>query len=183
MKKKLVIVGALLLILALAAAGTLANSVTEVHTTNVVTTGVIDIELETGKTVTAEIGTYMPGTVAEKTYSVTTDKCSDPAWLRAKLNVEFTDESLDSGKLSVTTADGWIKCDDGFYYYETPVDPKQSIELLKSIGFDKSMGNEYQESTAKLVVFAQAVQVKNNNAVEAITEENYDQVKGWPAEE
>lgn len=182
MKKKLVIVGALLLILALAVAGTVANSVTEVHTTNVVTTGVIDIELETGKTVTAEIGTYMPGMVAEKTYSVSTEKCSDPAWLRAKLTAEFTDEKLDPGKLSVTAAEGWIKGEDGFYYYKSPVDPKQSVELLKSIGFDKSMGNEYQESTAKLVVFAQAVQVRNNDPVEELTAENYTQIKGWPAE-
>lgn len=182
MKKKLVIVGALLLILALAVAGTVANSVVDAHTTNVVTTGVIDIELETGKTVTAEIGTCMPGTVVEKEYSVSTVKCTDPAWLRAKLDAQFNQEGLDSAMLSVVTADGWIKGEDGYYYYKSPVDPDQSIALLESIGFDPKMDNKYQESTATLVVFAQAVQVKNNKPVDEITAENYAQIKGWPAQ-
>ena len=45
--------------------------------------------------------------------------------------------------------------------------------LFKSVEFAASMGNEYQNSTAQVYVFAQATQTANNG-------ETVQEANGWP---
>ena len=100
MKRKLVLTSAVVLILALLAAGTFAYFSKDTRATNVITTGTINIELNdsiTGGTVVKDgdkvtgytISGVMPGQPVEKIVSVTNTGTS-PAWLRVKLDISVT---------------------------------------------------------------------------------------------
>lgn len=100
MKRKLVLTSAVVLILALLAAGTFAYFSKDTRTTNVITTGTINIELNdsiTGGTAVKDgdkvtgytISGVMPGQPVEKIVSVTNTGTS-PAWLRVKLDISVT---------------------------------------------------------------------------------------------
>ena len=95
MKRKLVLTSAVVLILALLAAGTFAYFTKDARATNVITTGTISIQLndeiqggqktDTGWTLSG----VMPGQAVEKAVSVTNTGTS-PAWLRVKLDISVT---------------------------------------------------------------------------------------------
>ena len=100
MKRKLVLTSAVVLILALLAAGTFAYFSKDTRATNVITTGTISIELNdsiTGGTAVKDgdkvtgytISGVMPGQPVEKIVSVTNTGTS-PAWLRVKLDISVT---------------------------------------------------------------------------------------------
>ena len=95
MKRKLVLTSAVVLILALLAAGTFAYFTKNARATNVITTGTISIQLndkiqggqKTGSGWT--LSGVMPGQAVEKAVSVTNTGTS-PAWLRVKLDISVT---------------------------------------------------------------------------------------------
>lgn len=188
MKRKLVLTSAVVLILALLAAGTFAYFTKDVRATNVITTGTISIELndsitggaavKDGDKVTGyTISGVMPGQAVEKAVSVTNTGTS-PAWLRVKLDISVTGANgkpLDltfgdkQDVLTFTTGDGWFY-HDGYYYYSAPVAEKTSTAdfFAKKDGqptlmLNSQLPNDYQGCTVTVAVQAQAVQVKNNN--------------------
>ena len=188
MKRKLVLTSAVVLILALLAAGTFAYFSKDARTTNVITTGTINIELNdsiTGGTAVKDgdkvtgytISGVMPGQPVEKIVSVTNTGTS-PAWLRVKLDISVTGANgkpLDltfgdkQDVLTFTTGDGWFY-HDGYYYYSAPVAEKTSTAdfFAKKDGqptpmLNPQLPNDYQGCTVTVAVQAQAVQVKNNN--------------------
>lgn len=188
MKRKLVLTSAVVLILALLAAGTFAYFTKDVRATNVITTGTISIELndsitggaavKDGDKVTGyTISGVMPGQPVEKIVSVTNTGTS-PAWLRVKLDISVTGANgkpLDltfgdkQDVLTFTTGDGWFY-HDGYYYYSAPVAEKTSTAdfFAKKDGqptlmLNPQLPNDYQGCTVTVAVQAQAVQVKNNN--------------------
>lgn len=188
MKRKLVLTSAVVLILALLAAGTFAYFTKDVRATNVITTGTISIELndsitggaavKDGDKVTGyTISGVMPGQAVEKAVSVTNTGTS-PAWLRVKLDISVTGANgkpLDltfgdkQDVLTFTTGDGWFY-HDGYYYYSAPVAEKTSTAdfFAKKDGqptlmLNPQLPNDYQGCTVTVAVQAQAVQVKNNN--------------------
>ena len=172
MKRKLVLTSAVVLILALLAAGTFAYFTKDARATNVITTGTIDITLND------EIaGGEKTGQPVEKIVSVTYTGTS-PAWLRVKLDISVTGANgkpLDltfgdkQDVLTFTTGDGWFY-HDGYYYYSAPVAEKTSTAdfFAKKDGqptlmLNPQLPNDYQGCTVTVAVQAQAVQVKNNN--------------------
>ena len=188
MKRKLVLTSAVVLILALLAAGTFAYFTKDARTTNVITTGTINIELNdsiTGGTAVKDgdkvtgytISGVMPGQPVEKIVSVTNTGTS-PAWLRVKLDISVTGANgkpLDltfgdkQDVLTFTTGDGWFY-HDGYYYYSAPVAEKTSTAdfFAKKDGqptlmLNPQLPNDYHGCTVTVAVQAQAVQVKNNN--------------------
>lgn len=188
MKRKLVLTSAVVLILALLAAGTFAYFTKNARATNVITTGTISIELndsitggaavKDGDKVTGyTISGVMPGQAVEKAVSVTNTGTS-PAWLRVKLDISVTGANgkpLDltfgdkQDVLTFTTGDGWFY-HDGYYYYSAPVAEKTSTAdfFAKKDGqptlmLNPQLPNDYQGCTVTVAVQAQAVQVKNNN--------------------
>ncbi len=183
MKRKLVLTSAVVLILALLAAGTFAYFTKNARATNVITTGTISIQLndkiqggqKTGSGWT--LSGVMPGQAVEKAVSVTNTGTS-PAWLRVKLDISVTGANgkpLDltfgdkQDVLTFTTGDGWFY-HDGYYYYSAPVAEKTSTAdfFAKKDGqptlmLNPQLPNDYQGCTVTVAVQAQAVQVKNNN--------------------
>lgn len=211
MKRKLVLTSAVVLILALLAAGTFAYFTKDARATNVITTGTISIQLndeikETGAEKTGSgwtLSGVMPGQAVEKAVSVTNTGTS-PAWLRVKLDIGVTGANgkpLDltfgdkQDVLTFTTGDGWFY-HDGYYYYSAPVAEKTSTAdfFAKKDGqptlmLNPQLPNDYQGCTVTVAVQAQAVQVKNNDTdangqtIETLTPENVASIAGtFPAD-
>ena len=209
MKRKLVLTSAVVLILALLAAGTFAYFTKDARATNVITTGTISIQLNDSITGGTEkengwtLSGVMPGQAVEKAVSVTNTGTS-PAWLRVKLDISVTGANgkpLDltfgdkQDVLTFTTGDGWFY-HDGYYYYSAPVAEKTSTAdfFAKTDGqptlmLNPQLPNDYQGCTVTVAVQAQAVQVKNNDTdangqtITTLTPENVASIAGtFPAD-
>lgn len=209
MKRKLVLTSAVVLILALLAAGTFAYFTKNARATNVITTGTISIQLndkiqggqKTGSGWT--LSGVMPGQAVEKAVSVTNTGTS-PAWLRVKLDIGVT---VGAEKMPLTFGNGeqvltftpqmkegkgWFLAEDGYYYYSEPVAADDETERLFQSGtlmLNPQLPNDYQGCTVTVAVQAQAVQVKNNDTdangqtIETLTPENVASIAGtFPAD-
>ena len=192
MKRKLVLTSAVVLILALLAAGTFAYFSKDARATNVITTGTISIklndsiaggtEVKDGDEVTGySISGVMPGQPVDKAVSITNNGTS-PAWLRVKLEVSVKGAdgqelgaTFDSDKqvLTFDLGKGWFY-HDGYYYYSASVAEKNSTAEFFAVEeedgtrhptlmLNPQLPNAYQGCTVTVAVQAQAVQVKNNN--------------------
>lgn len=194
MKKKTILIAALVICLAIAATGTLAYYTAERKAHNVITSGGVNIEVV--EKTTGEDGTLvdfpkdgikgvMPGSSVTKIVRIDNTGSSE-AWVRVKVDSKIV--GADGKELSLvigenerpiikyTVLEGWIKGDDGYWYYNKPVaSGGQTAELFKSVDFDSAMGNEYQNCTANIVISAQAVQTANNG-------ETVMEATGWPEE-
>ena len=189
MKRKILCLSVIAIMLAILAAGTIAYFTAEGRAHNVITTGSINITVveqqkgENGTTVEYPknpITNVMPGAEISKIVTIRNDGKST-AWIRVKVGTEIklVGEGVADTSLIVLNFDdkNWTE-KDGYYYYNKPVDPTESTTaLFDTVKFDPQMGNEYQNCTVNINIYAQAVQTANNNPEGGVTE-----VKGWPAE-
>ena len=189
MKRKILCLSVFAIMLAILAAGTIAYFTAEGRAHNVITTGSINITVveqqkgENGTTVEYPknpITNVMPGAEISKIVTIRNDGKST-AWIRVKVGTEIklVGEGVADTSLIVLNFDdkNWTE-KDGYYYYNKPVDPTESTTaLFDTVKFDTRMGNEYQNCTVNINIYAQAVQTANNNPEGGVTE-----VKGWPAE-
>ena len=197
MKKKLAIFASLVLIFSVAAAGTYAYLTAQGMAHNVITAGNINITLhdegKQGETwddfnkLYPTGASVMPGvTVDKRVYVENTGK--NPCYVRVKL----TPSAVDAGGSPLATdgqfqldlasyAQYWTMDSEGFYRYNTMLQPGDKTEMLiSSVTFDTKMGNTYMNSRFDILVDAQAVQGQNNTFDTAVGETVLD-VKGWPA--
>lgn len=188
MKKKILLVAAITICLAIAVSGTLAYFTAEDTAHNVITSGGVNIKV-VEKTQNKDgvlldfpeegMKGILPGTDVSKIVSVENTGESE-AWIRVKVKAKIT--SADDKELSVDVMDyevseNWHMDFDGYIYYAKPVAPGESTEILfDTVHFAPEMGNEYQNCTANIVISAQAVQTANNGKTVL-------EVQGWPAEQ
>ena len=189
MKRKILCLSVIAIMLAILAAGTIAYFTAEGRAHNVITTGSINItvvEQQKGKDDTTveypkePITNVVPGAEISKIVTIRNDGKST-AWIRVKVGTEIELASGDEANTSLVMLNfddrNWTK-KDGYYYYNNPVDPtKSTTALFDTVKFDSQMGNEYQNCTVNINIYAQAVQTANNNPEGGVTD-----VKGWPAE-
>lgn len=202
MKRKLVLTSAVVLILALLAAGTFAYFTKNARATNVITTGTISIQLNdsiaggTEKENGWTLSGVMPGQAVEKAVSVTNTGTS-PAWLRVKLEIAVemaagkTDTWQGQNVLQFAVNPDWFLAEDGYYYYSKPVAADAETERLFQSGtlmLNPQLPNDYQGCAVTINVLAQAVQVKNNDTdangqtITTLSPENVDKIAGtFPA--
>ncbi len=191
MKRKIALIGVIVLCLAIMGSGTIAYFTAEDDAHNVITTNGIGIHIvektkgEDGVLVDfPEEGIHggLPGTTVSKIVSVMNDG-EATAWIRVRVTQEVTGE--DGRELPITLKDGtpvmtytvdsskWME-KDGWYYYRLPVDAGASTDtLFEEVQFAPFMGNEYQASTMNQNVYAQAVQTDNNG-------NTVMDAQGWP---
>ncbi len=178
-KKKLFSLAVIVLCLSVAGGGTLAYFSDRTVAHNVITSGNIKIDLlETradGSTFENVIG-VMPGASVEKVVQVKNIGDND-AWIRVRVEKELTKANGQAGDADLLGINfdsrNWI-ARDGYYYYDKTLKSGDVTEpLFESVQFNASMGNDYQNSTAQVYVFAQATQTANNG--ETVLEAN-----GWP---
>ena len=192
MKKKLFVIAALVVILAILASGTLAYFTAKDQVHNVITSGAVNIEIEewqdkVGNPYPDEPISVMPGVTVSKIATVKNKDAS--SYIRAKFEVvitradgsrmELSPETLASIITLTMNGDDWLrKSGDGeWWYYNAPVGTGESTEaFFTEVIFDgPNMTNEYQNCTVEVIVTAQGVQTANNGASALAAD-------GWPAE-
>ena len=181
MKRKLLIFSVLAICATLLAAGTIAFFNAEGKAHNVITTGGVEIAVQEWaddeKTKPFEnLSGVMPNTTVTKIAEVKNTGASD-AWVRVKVekNIKLQGEGTpDTGlvELKCNTVDWTEK--DGYYYYNKILKPGEvTAPIFTAVSFAADMGDEYQDATATVDVFAQAVQTANNGATVM-------DAQGWP---
>lgn len=191
MKKKILLVTAMVICLAITATGTLAYFTSEDHAHNVITSGSVNIELV--EKTESEDGTLvdfpdegvkgiMPGSDVSKIVSVK-NTGENEAWIRVRVEAKLTATDGSALPLDIenvgpvmdfTVGENWHMDFDGCIYYAKPVAPGESTEILfDTVHFAPEMGNEYQNCTANIIISAQAVQTANNG-------DTVMEAAGWP---
>lgn len=196
MKRRLLITAVVVLVLSLAAYGTVAYLTGRAVAHNIITAGNVDIDLidqtrteaeSTSPEASDEVEPFppggikvLPGTVASKEVAVE-NVGDNPCWVRIKLEKTVTPaDGVNPQELNVDNHvilnfeeqddwdDKWLE-KDGYYYYLTPLTPgRQTPYLFTLVTFDKLMGNEYQNSTVNIIVTAEAIQSANNDSGGAV---------------
>ena len=175
MKKKMYVIAAILVVLAILGTGTLAYFTTRVVTHNVITSGDIDIQLvETAIKNGQEVDYVnnstglMPGQDHSKIVKVR-NTGSNPAWVRLKVQISITDETgkaLSDAVLDIdydTGINGAWEEKDGAFYYKQKLDPGNLTKpLFRTVSFLKSAGDEYQNAKIGIAVQAEGIQYENN---------------------
>lgn len=178
MKKKIFTVALIAICLSILAYGTVAYFTADETAHNIITTGDVDIELIEKQLVGKELVDYpdvpisvMPATDVSKIVSV--KNLSQSSFVRIFLEFEFEDSSGKSFDLTEKEFESLISLNintehwtekDGYYYYLKPLGKNSESEpLFDTVSFDgPNMTNEYQNSTLKIIVKAEAVQSANN---------------------
>lgn len=192
MKKKAVLVILLLTILLVGVQSTSAYFSTSKVAHNVITSGAIDIELlETTLDDNQDEVSYpkdpvvgvMPGREHSKIVRVH-NAGTQPAWVRIRVETSIKDvqgNSLPTDKLGIRYDENyWIE-EDGYFYYKEKLTPGAKTEpLFRTVKFDPTMGNDYQNATVEIDVIAQGVQSVNNGIPAEPADADVTDVKGWP---
>lgn len=180
MKKKMYVIAAILVVLAILGTGTLAYFTTRVVTHNVITSGGVKIELVETMLVNGAEKPFvnpegiMPGTEVSKIVRVTNKDAK--AWVRIRVTEEINDRADSENVISInynlgTAPTQWTQKGDWFYY-NMPLENGQTTEpLFKGVTLaGEEMDNDYQNATIEISVQAEAIQFANN--------ENFD--TAWP---
>ena len=182
MKRKFLILSVLALCFSLFAAETIAYFTADSKAHNVITTGGVQIAVqewadEERTKPFEDVTGVMPNTTVTKIAEIKNTGASD-AWIRVKVekNIWLHGEGTpDTGlvELARNTAD-WTEGEDGYFYYKEALKPGEvTAPIFTAVTFNAAMGNEYQNATATVDVFAQAVQTANNGATVMAAQ-------GWP---
>ena len=186
MKKKLLALAAVIAVLAIVAAGTIAYFTADETAHNVITTGGVDIELlETAVNADGAIVPFenvtnvVPDTEVSKIVEVK-NTGESAAWIRVSVEkaIELAQAPEDAElDLSLITMDfneeDWT-LEDGYYYYGAPLaSGETTAPLFTVVRFAAEMDNLYQNSTATIDVTVEAVQQANNGATAL-------EAAGWP---
>ena len=193
MKKRLFVLAALVMILAILATGTLAYFTTKAVTHNVITTGSVGITvLEHQRLEDGTIETYpegevkvMPGSEISKIVTIRNDEAE--SYIRACIEIIVTragenpvvmtvEEASEFMTINVNTSDWLTKEGDTkwLYYKKTVPTGQPTSELFTTVTFDgDSMDNDYMNCRIEINIAGQAVQAANNEST-VLT------ALGWP---
>lgn len=170
-KQKILLVAVMLCCIAVLATGTLAYFTAEETAYNVITTGILSMDLieeTTGGEPWPEggISGVMPGMDVDKVPYVKNNGGID-FWTRMSVSMKVTGENgneLSDKYISLNiNTDAWTK-KDGFYYYNSAVKPNEETEpLFTKVSFSTDMPNAYMNAKIEIIVNADAVQSKNNS--------------------
>lgn len=171
-KKQRIILAAILVIcMAIFATGTLAFFTAEETAYNVITTGVLSMDLveeTTGGQPWPEkegISGVMPGMEVDKVPYVVNDGGVD-FYVRMAVAMKVTgadgkELSAEYVSLNIDTVN-WTEKDGRYYYNGTVAAGEKSAPLFTKVIFDKEMPNEYMNAKVEIEVYADVVQSKNN---------------------
>ena len=185
MKKRMLTAALALCCLAVLATGTLAYFTAEETAQNVITMGVLKmdlVELNADGQPWTDVENIVPGMEVTKEAFVKNTGSVD-FYTRVKIEKRFVpaqgDElpKLDTDLVELDLGEDWKLDEDGFYYYKESVKPGEETEpLFTTVTFSTEMGNEYQNVKVIIDLDAQAVQSRNNG-------ESALEATGWPESE
>lgn len=185
MKRKLFLLSILVICVASLAAGSLAYFNADGQAHNVITTGGVEIKIQewanADKTEAfTDLDGILPGATVTKIAEVKNTGASE-AWVRVKVTKAITLTKEGNPNTALVELDlnetDWTLAEDGYLYCNQAVKPGETTApIFTTVTFNKAMGNEYQNATATVDVYAQAVQTANNG-------KTAQEAKGWPLEE
>ncbi len=178
MKRKLLIVSASAVCIAVGTVGTLAYFTSETRARNVITTGSVDVQLveqtvNDGKLTDfpkAGISGVMPGQSVSKIVKVKNTGTAE-AWVRlsAEISVMSADgKPLNNKYVTIKPNDSWkqsgVNGDEHWYYVKALNKGDLTDEFIGSVDFSPEMSSEYRNCTVNVDISAQAVQTTNNGS-------------------
>ena len=179
-KQKIILAAVLMICMAIFATGTLAYFTAEETAYNVITTGILSMDLveeTTGGEPWPEEGIsgVMPGMEVDKVPYVRNNGGID-FWTRISVSMTVTGENgneLSAEYISLDfNRESWTE-KDGYYYCNAVVEPGRETEpLFTKVTFDTDMPNAYMNARIEIDVHAEAVQSRNNG-ISALT------ASGW----
>lgn len=192
MKKRIFAFAVAVICMSILASTTLAYFTDTSIARNVITSGGVDIAIEEWQETQDGLIPYpdksikvMPATQVSKI--ITVRNLDARSFIRVKLELTLLDgeeqvmdipaEEMEKIIHLIMNTQDWTE-KDGWWYYGAAVNTNEAtLPLMTAVEFDgPNMTNEYQRSTLKIHVIAQAVQAANNatTALEAL---------GWPEAE
>lgn len=179
-KKRILCLTIITICLASLATGTVAYFVAEETAYNVITTGILYMDLveetEDGQPwPEAGVSDVVPATSVGRIAYVS-NKGSVPFFTRAMVDMAIYPAPGSDAKLNVEyvsldiNTEYWTE-QNGLYYYNRILKPGEKTQpLFTNVSFAPEMGNEYMNARVELYVLAQAVQSANNgtNPLEAL---------------
>lgn len=182
MKRKWIVLSGCTVLAALLSAGTLAFFTTTDTAKNVITTGNIDLQIQEttvdGKPFDSTGTVIMPGDVVDKIVTVE-NTGTDSAFVRVDITVSSKNLGIDAGEcVEVDINEAAWTFKEGFYYYDTALEPGRSTEpLFTQVTFDgRGMDNSWIGDALMINVDAYGVQSKNNGTDPL-------RAAGWPPTE
>ena len=198
MKRKILLLALVAIFAAIAVGGTWAYITGVDHIHNVITTGQVDIDIDekmdTGDGELVDfpeegVSGVLPDTSVSKIVSVR-NVGESTAWIRCRVEMKIWDADGNELPTEITVGDRvvplmtidvndyiWIY-EDGYYYYHLAVDPGYYTDILfEEVYFAHEMGNDYQDCTVNVIVYAEAVQTANNPIPDG---GDVTDVQGWP---
>lgn len=203
MKKKIVVVALLVILLALLALGTMAFDARNGYTSNIITTGKIDMTLKEHLTgnwgevdgVMKLEDNAMPGQTLGKQVVISNamEKDEDPEaktsfYTRVRVTITIDDETLADQVvlyvLPLFNEDGsWFLGEDGWWYYDGILDPgEETTPLFDGVELAGETPNAFKGKTVSIRIEAQAVQSRNNPTV-GVHDAGVRSAAGWPKSE
>lgn len=171
-KKRVLALAVIAICLAILATGTMAYFIAEETSYNVITTGLVKMQLVEETTggqpwPAGGVTGVVPATEADKVVYVV-NQGTAPLYARIQMDQRITpapdvDAELDFEHITLDlNTDCWIP-QGGFYYYYRALQPGEKSEpLFTKVIFGPELGNEYMNATVEFAVQAQAVQSDNN---------------------
>lgn len=169
--KKLLLTSCLALLLM--TTGSVIYAMPETSTMNHFQTGIVDISLEEfqtvdGKEIAWEDGVnVLPGKTISKIPRITNN--GSCCFVRVKLTFRDTDEELEK---SIFGMDGWIKENDGYYYYPEELKTDETADIFQGLNIPEDFSQDGEGTDFFLDVDVDAVQSQNFTP-------DYDSVRPW----
>ena len=203
MKKKKVItmVAAVALVAIVGVASTFAYITDSESVQNVITFGNVNISLDEPSFPEEGVTDVVPNQTIAKDPTITVDKDSNDAYVRAAVEVSFVD--ADGNALTITKdgkdvteeykaalqaaceatmTSGWTKGTDGYYYYNTELSNADSAVnsavLFESVTVPAAWGNEIANVKFVIDVTAEAIQA-DNLADDVLTYDENNNIVSW----
>jgi len=178
-RQKIVLFAMVMICIAVLASGTMAFFTAEETAYNVITTGVLSMDLveETadGQPWPEEgVSGVMPGMQVDKIPYVVNDGGID-FWTRICVTMKVSGgDALSDRYISLNiNRDKWTE-KDGYYYYKSALKPGEETEpLFTKVSFAQNMPNKYMNARIEIDVHAEAVQSRNNGS-SAVTAAGWD---------
>lgn len=180
-KKMISMIVAVTLIAVIGVGATLAYFTDKTDTTNVITMGHVDIEIDEPNyegDENNEVKDITPGETIVKDPTITVQEGSADAFIRATLTLEgLTEEQAAALMEGIEINDGWYyNQTDKYYYYNTKLSAGQEATLFDEVTIPETWGNEVADLSFKIIINAEAIQADNFNPTmdgEYITGWNY----------
>lgn len=199
-KKIIIAIASLAMVAIIAVGGTLAYFTDQDNMDDSVKLGKVDISItertnnsnavvttdENGVVTGITYAGVMPGDTISKEPIVKIDEKSQKAYIRAKIDINGVDGAYSEADGLVdylsqvtynTNSCGWVLGQDGYYYYQTIVDPSvtKEVSVFTETYIPTTWGGEILNKSFEIQIYAEAIQAEYMNPIK----DSNNNIIGW----